>query len=139
MKNKKLTYFLCGMFALLTIGGIGACIGSSVVLMDQNNAQFSKVNQFIDDERARQAKEAEQSNTYQEDGYKVMNQYEIRSTRQISDAFLSKDPSKLQGEDKETYDMAKKVYDKIIKDNMNAYEKELAIYDWMVKNIRQLA
>ena len=49
MKNKKVTYFLCGMFALLTIGGIGACIGSSVVLMDQNNAQFSKVNQFIDD------------------------------------------------------------------------------------------
>lgn len=137
MKNKKLTYFLCGMFALLTIGGIGACIGSSVVLMDQNNAQFSKVNQFIDDERARQAKEAEQSNTYQEDGYKVMEQYEIRSTRQISDAFLKKDPSGLSQEDKETYDMAKKVYDKIIKDNMNAYEKELAIYDWMVKNIRQ--
>ena len=137
MKNKKVTYFLCGMFALLTIGGIGACIGSSVVLMDQSNEQFSKVNQFIDDERARQAKEAEQSNPYQEDGYKVMEQYEIRSTRQISDAFLNKDPSKLQGEDKETYDMAKAVYDKIIKDDMNGYEKELAIYNWMVENIRQ--
>ena len=137
MKNKKVTYFLCGMFALLTIGGIGACIGSSVVLMDQSNEQFSKVNQFIDDERARQAKEAEQSNTYQEDGYKVMEQYEIRSTKQISDAFLKKDTSGLSQEDKETYDMAKKVYDKIIKDNMNAYEKELAIYNWMVKNIRQ--
>ena len=106
MKNKKLTYFLYGMFALLTIGGIGACIGSSVVLMDQNNAQFSKVNQFIDDERARQAKEAEQSNTYQEDGYKVMEQYEIRSTKHISDAFLKKDPSGLSQEDKETYDLA---------------------------------
>lgn len=107
----------------------------NLMLQDQMNLQYAKVSQFIDDERARQAKEAEQESTYQEDGYKVMDQYEIRSTTHISDAYQKGDPSGLSDEDKETYDMAAAVLDEVIKDNMSDYEKELAIYEWMVDNI----
>lgn len=135
--KKRAGHILAGVVSVLLIGGVGTSIGMNVVLMDQMNTQNAKVSQFIDDERARQAKEAEQESNYQEDGFKVMDQYEIRSTTHISDAYIKNDPSGLSAEDKETYDMAKKVLDQIIKDHMSGYEKELAIYDWMVENIGQ--
>lgn len=126
------------LVAAVLLGGVGTSVGMNVVLMDEMQAQkeqSKKMSQFIDDERARQAKEAEQESDYQEDGYKVMNQYEIKSTKQISDAYLKNDPSGLSDEDKRTYDMASKLLGEIIKDNMTDYEKELAIYEWMVDNI----
>ena len=138
--KKRAGHILAGVMSVLLIGGVSTSIGMNVVLMDQMNAQSvqsAKVSQFIDDERARQAKEAEQESDYQEDGFKVMDQYEIRSTTHISDAYIKNDPSGLSGEDKETYDMAKAVLDQIIKDNMSSYDKELAIYEWMVENIGQ--
>lgn len=122
---------------VLVVAGVGASVGMNVMLMNRTNTQNEKVSRFIDDERARQAKEAEKESTYQEDGFVVGDQYEIRSTTNISDAYLKDDPSLLEGEDKETYDMAKGVLDEIIKDGMTDYEKELAIYDWMVDNIGQ--
>ncbi len=76
--------------AIVLLGGVGTSVGMNVVLMDEMRAQkeqSAKMSQFIDDERARQAKEAEQESTYQEDGFKVMDQYEIRSTKEISDAY----------------------------------------------------
>ena len=136
-RAKSVGHVIACVAAVLLIGGVGTSVGMNVMLMDQMNTQNAKVSQFIDDERARQAKEAEQESTYQEDGFKVMDQYEIRSTTNISDAYLKDDPSGLEGEDKETYDMAKAVLDKVIKDGMSDYEKELAIYDWMVENIGQ--
>ena len=135
--GKVLGHIVAGVVVALLVGGVGTSVGMNVQLMNQMNTQNAKVSQFIDDERARQAKEAEQESTYQEDGFKVMDQYEIRSTTHISDAYLKNDPSGLSAEDKETYDMAKAVLDKIIKKNMSSYEKELAIYDWMVENIGQ--
>ncbi|MDD7642546.1 MAG: hypothetical protein PUK75_08755, partial [bacterium] len=124
--KKRAGHILAGVVSALLIGGVGTSIGMNVLLMDQMNTQNAKVSQFIDDERARQAKEAEQESNYQEDGFKVMDQYEIRSTTHISDAYIKNDPSGLSAEDKETYDMAKKVLDQIIKDHMSGYEKELA-------------
>lgn len=124
----------------LLVGGMAASVGMNGCLMNQMSAQRADsavMTKFIEDERARQAKEAEQENSYQEDGYKVMEQYEIISTKQISDAYLNGDPSGLDDEDQQTYEMASKVLDEIIKDGMSDYEKELAIYDWMVENIGQ--
>ena len=123
-KNGLARHVAFVLVAVLMVGGVGTSIGMSAWMMDTQASQNAKVSQFIDDERARQAEEAEQESTYQEDGYKVMDQYEIRSTTQISDAYLNNDPSGLSDEDKETYDMAKKVLDEIIK-------------DWMVDNIGQ--
>lgn len=122
---------------VLVVAGVGTSVGMNVMLMNRMNTQNEKVSRFIDDERAKEAKEAEQESTYQEDGFVVGDQYEIRSTTNISDAYLKDDPSSLEGEDKETYDMAKTVLDEVIKDGMTDYEKELAIYDWMVDNIGQ--
>ncbi len=125
---------------VLLVGGVAASVGMNAYLMDQMSTQLAQsetVTQFVADERARQAKEAEQESTYQEDGYKVMEQYEIISTTQISDAYKNGDPSGLSDEDKETYDLAAAVLDEIIKDGMSDYEKELAIYDWMVDHIGQ--
>lgn len=134
-KNGLARHVAFALIAVLLVGGVGTSIGMSAWMMNTQAAQNEKVSKFIDDERARQAEEAAQESTYQEDGYKVMDKYEIRSTTQISDAYLNNDPSALSDEDKETYDMAKAVLDEIITDGMSAYEKELAIYDWMVDNI----
>lgn len=136
-KNGLARHVAFALIAVLLVGGVGTSIGMSAWMMNTQAAQNEKVSRFIDDERARQAEEAAQENTYQEDGYKVMDKYEIRSTTQISDAYLNNDPSGLSDEDKKTYDMAKAVLDEIITDGMSAYEKELAIYDWMVDNIGQ--
>ena len=136
-KNGLARHVAYALIAVLLVGGVGTSIGMSAWMMNTQAAQNEKVSKFIDDERARQAEEAAQESTYQEDGYKVMDKYEIRSTTQISDAYLNNDPSGLSDEDKETYDMAKAVLDEIITDGMSDYEKELAIYDWMVDNIGQ--
>ena len=137
-KNGLAKHVAFALLALVLLGGVGTSVGMNVVLMDEMNAQKAqgeKMSQFIDDERARQAKEEEQESDYQEDGYKVMGQYEIKSTKEISDAYLKNDPSGLNDEDKRTYDMAAKLLDEIIKDSMTDYQKELAIYDWMVDHI----
>ena len=96
-----------------------------------------KVTAYVADQQRKEAEALEQENTYQEDGFKVGEQYEIKSTKAISDAYISGDDSALSAEDKKTLDMAKKVIDEVIKDNMSNYEKEEAIYKWMVKNIGQ--
>lgn len=137
-KRAKLAgHVIACVAGVLVVAGVGTSVGMNVMLMNRMNTQNEKVSRFIDDERARQAKEAEKESTYQEDGFVVGDQYEIRSTTNISDAYLKDDPSSLEGEDKETYDMAKDVLDEVIKDGMTDYEKELAIYDWMVDNIGQ--
>ncbi len=96
-----------------------------------------KVTAYVADQQRKEAEALEQENTYQEDGFKVGEQYEIRSTKAISDAYISGDESQLSTEDKETLQMAKKVLDEVIKDGMSNYEKEEAVYKWMVKNIGQ--
>lgn len=70
-----------------------------------------------------------------EDNVLIGGEYLIESTTHISDAYKSGDTSALSDRDKETLDMAKAVIDDVIKDGMTPYEKELAIYEWMTKNL----
>ncbi len=118
-------------------GCLIASLGLNIYQANESVSQNRKVNKFIDNQLERQAKEEEKENSYQEDGYKVANQYEIRSTTHISDAYKNGDDSALNEEDKETLKMASDVLKKIIKDGMNDYEKELAVYRWMFKNVGQ--
>lgn len=118
-------------------GCLTASLGLNIYQINQSFSQNRKVNKFIDNQLERQAKEEEKENTYQEDGYLVGDQYEIRSTTHISDAYKSGDDSGLENEDKETLKMASDVLKKIIKDGMSNYEKELAVYRWMYKNVGQ--
>ncbi len=96
-----------------------------------------QINAYVADQKIKAAEALVQENSYQEDGFKVAEQYEIKSTKQISDAYISGDESALSAEDKETLNMAKDVLKSVVKDNMSDYEKEEAIYVWMVKNIGQ--
>lgn len=118
-------------------GYLAGSLGLNIYQADQSAAQNRKVNKFIDNQLERQAKEEEQENSYQEDGYKVGDQYEIRSTTHISDAYKSGNDKDLIEEDKETLQMASDVLKKIIKDDMTNYEKELAVYRWMFRHVGQ--
>ncbi|MBQ2061848.1 MAG: transglutaminase domain-containing protein [Oscillospiraceae bacterium] len=70
-----------------------------------------------------------------EDDVVIAQEYTIRSTLAISDAYLSGDSSQLSDKDKETLSMASEILDGIITDGMTPYEKELAVYEWMVANL----
>lgn len=82
--------------------------------------------------------EAAASEETTEDNVKIMNgEYEILSTTQISDAYKSGNTSGLSDKDKETLEMATKVLDEVITDDMTtAYDKEKAIYDWMTTKLK---
>lgn len=126
-----------GTISVVLAGCLIASLGLNIYQADRSNEQNKKVNKFIDNQLERQAKEEEQENTYQEDGYLIGDQYEIISTTQISDAYKSGNDSGLDYKDKETLQMASDVLKKIIKDDMNNYEKELAVYKWMYKHVGQ--
>jgi hypothetical protein len=71
----------------------------------------------------------------QEDDVVIADEYVIRSTTQISDAYKSGDTSALSDKEKETLDMASSVLSEIIEDGMTDYEKEKAVYDWMTTEL----
>ena len=108
--------------------GLAACLFGNLALgayqIRQSDTNSQKVGQFIDDQLEKQAQEAEKKNTYQEDGFIVGEEYEIRSTKAISDAYLKGDDSALSEDDKETLKLAKNILEKETKKCKNNYEKE---------------
>ena len=72
-----------------------------------------------------------------EDDVLIANQYMIKSTTQISDAYKSKDASALDDRDKETLDLASKIIDEIIKPDMSDYEKEEAVYLYLTTKLKR--
>ncbi|MCR4840705.1 MAG: transglutaminase-like domain-containing protein [Lachnospiraceae bacterium] len=72
----------------------------------------------------------------QEDDVTIAGVYVIKSTKDISDAYISGDDSALDDKQKETLQMASDVLDEIITDDMTNYEKELAVYEWIRDNIK---
>jgi len=77
-----------------------------------------------------------QIDTGKEDDVIIADEYVIRSTRQISDAYLNGTEDTLSDRDKETLSMAKDVLSKIIKEGMSDYEKEEACYLWLCKEMK---
>ena len=71
----------------------------------------------------------------EEDGVVINDTYKIESTLAISDAYKSGDDSKLDEKEKEVLIAASAVIDEVIKDDMSDLEKEMAIYDWIRKNV----
>lgn len=72
----------------------------------------------------------------QEDGVKIADIYEIKSTKQISDAYRAGSDSALNDRDRETLALARDVIDREIDDGMTDYEKELAIYQYLTKGMK---
>ncbi|MCR5785230.1 MAG: transglutaminase-like domain-containing protein [Eubacterium sp.] len=79
--------------------------------------------------------EKEENTETTENDVVIMDEYKIEATTQISDAYISGDTSSLSDRDKETLDMASKVLDEIITDDMSDFEKEKAVYDWMTTKL----
>ena len=67
----------------------------------------------------------------------IMGEYTVESTEKISDAYKKGSDAGLGDKDKETLKMASDVLKEIITDDMSDYDKEKAVYDWLVKNIGQ--
>lgn len=59
----------------------------------------------------------------------------LYDTSAIRAAWEKGDPAGLSEYDRAIYDAAEKVLKKVLKGGMSAYEKELALYEWMVKNV----
>ena len=74
-----------------------------------------------------------------EDDVAIMEDYWIRSTLPVSDAYKSGDDSRLDSRQKETLDLAVKTLEEIFPDGMEGlsdYEKELAVYEWMTRELQ---
>lgn len=82
-----------------------------------------------------QAEELPEGGVEGEDDIEISGGYWIRSTKAISDAYLSGDSSALSERDKSTLDMASEILAEIITDPMTDYEKEKAVFEWMNRNI----
>jgi len=70
-----------------------------------------------------------------EDNIQIGGEYWIRSTKAISDAYISGDSSALSDKDQETLEMASDILGEIITDGMSDYDKEKAVALWINKNI----
>ena len=124
MEKKKWIAVWC-ILAVLVVG-MGASITLSAVMFSKVSGLKTSVDSTL----------AKDEDVAQEDDVVIADEYTIKSTKNISDAYKEGKEDSLSKEDKDTLDMAKKVLDEIITDGMSDYEKELAVYNWMVKNIK---
>ena len=84
------------------------------------------------------SQEEEENPETTEDYVTIAEQYEIRPTTEISDAYKSGDTSELTDKQKETLDMASAALQEMnITDDMTDFEKEKAVYDWMTTSLQQ--
>ena len=82
-----------------------------------------------------QTEEIPEGSVEGEDNIEISGGYWIRSTKAISDAYLSGDSSALSERDAETLEMASEILGEIITNTMSDYEKEQAVFNWMCDNI----
>ena len=71
-----------------------------------------------------------------EDDVCIAEEYYIRSTTPISDAYTSGDVSALDDRQKEVLKMAETVIKEVIEDDMTPYEKEEAVYRWLTSELK---
>lgn len=135
--KKKLCITLGAMLALLITAGV--CV--SIILSYQTFQKISKENQELKTELKTELTKLKEKllpeeETTEPEYVTIAGVYKIEDTSKISDAYLNKDDSALSDSEKATLKLASDVLDSIIKDNMSLYEKEVAIHDWMVTNIK---
>ncbi|MBQ7076867.1 MAG: transglutaminase domain-containing protein [Lachnospiraceae bacterium] len=121
--KKTLLTVVAVVVTLALFAGVGASIYYSV-------SSYNSITAYVKEMHDKEIPEETRENDV-----KIAESYKIMSTEDISDAYKSGDTSKLNDKQKETLDMAKKVVDEVIKDGMSDFEKEVAIYDWMCKNL----
>ena len=146
MKNKIGTILFGSLLCAILV--------AVVILIAIQTGSNRKMSGYIDRQDELAAESLTESGDYIEDGYKVSEQYEIISTKHISDAYIaagglsagvieSGDAAKEAGEkagvelteqDEETLTMASEILADIVTEDMSLYEQEKAVYDWMYEN-----
>lgn len=132
--NKKNLAILGG--GLISACAIGAVVCSAMTIYMSNNVSkhLSLVQSDVTAFSKAFIKEEEKADDAQY--VTIAGQYPILDTSKISDAYINKDDSQLTTpEEKETLTLASKLLSEITTDKMSLYQKELAIHDWMAKNI----
>ncbi len=137
MKKKLLVIFGI-IFTIAITASIGACI----VLCTKTLNKIDKQNEGLKTEFTSQMTALKEELTKEnevdtEPEYvTIAGMYKIEDTSKISDAYKNNDDSELSNTDKETLKMASDILTEVTNDQMSLYEKEVAIHDWMVQNIK---
>lgn len=118
---------------MLLMGIAGSVTISAFTLLNLKDYIVSQ-----EEEKKKEQEKLEKEKETSEDFVTIAEQYEIKPTTAISDAYKSNDTSLLDDKQKETLDMAKKAIEEMgITDGMSDYEKEKAVYDWMTSSLQQ--
>ena len=121
------------LVTIVLIAGIAASCTLGALAVKRISGQEARIAELSNTLNAINGGEEEA--VTQEDDVAVGGEYYIRSTLPISDAYKSGSTTALGEKQAETLSMASDVLGEIIKDNMTAYEKEKAVYDWMCANL----
>ena len=65
----------------------------------------------------------------------IANEYQIKDTTKISDAYKNGNDEGLDDNEKETLKLASDILKDIIKDDMSDFDKEKEIYKWIINNV----
>ena len=123
------------VFVIIALASIAAVV-LIAINMNMLHSESGTMNAFIDRQDDRYAESQKKETEFVEDGAVIGDNYTIRSTTAISDAYKNgQDPSGLSEEDKKTYDLAVKVLDEATKGKTTLYEKEVGVYEWLAKNV----
>ncbi len=120
------------MFEKIMLSVIALIAAVSLVFGVNNNLGQKKLSEDVKEMTERFSGE----DIAREDDVKIAGEFEIKSTKQISDAYISGDTSALSDRDKETLDMAKAVIKEYITDDMTDFEKEEAIYKYLTSEMK---
>ena len=127
---KKIEIVFIGLVAI-------AALVLIIISMTKLNTQSDTLNSYVDRADERYAEEQKKEDEFIEDGAVIAENYTIKSTKAVSDAYVNgQDPSSLSEEDKKTYDVAVKALEEATKGATTDYEKELGIFKWIAKNIK---
>lgn len=120
------------MFEKILLSVIAVITAASLVFGVNNTLAQKKIIEDVNEISKRYSNEDVAS----EDDVTIAGEFEIKSTRQISDAYIGGDTSALSERDKETLDMAKAVIKEYITDGMTDCEKEEAIYKYLTSEMK---
>lgn len=110
---------------------LAVCIVASTVMSVCSLASIGKVKNEV------ASMNGNTEDVNRENDVTIMGEYTIESTEKISDAYKKGSDAGLDDKDKETLKLASDILKEIITDDMSDYDKEKAVYDWLVKNIGQ--
>lgn len=139
--KKKLTVVVAGLVTIALMSGVGTSLFISLKSLDKlKDVQTvcASMDTSISDvkKQVQEEKEKDEEVEVKDPQYVTIGEmYEIRDYSNISDAYINGVEDGLTDEDKETLKMASEIIKKQTTDKMSIYEKEVAIYNWMRKNI----